>query len=274
MQAILLDPPQMYAALDNVAYVKVNLHKSKVMLLSMMAGFFLSIGVQAFVCVTAPTTTPALTVLGAVVFSFCLIAIVLCGAELFTGNCMMLMAVFQGHVPVLDVVIDLCLVWFFNFIGTMIFAVMMYGTGVNGYYTELTGNGIRLCAMAAYKTHLNAWEMFFRGIFANFCVCSAVLLGVSSKSAIGKQFGIAWPLVVFIVCGFEHSVANMYTFAEATLLACDVKNHGYYWLNLTLCSIGNVFGAAILAVIYWWSYLRVNPDPTDASPKVAPYGKA
>lgn len=274
MQAILLDPPQMYAALDNVAFVKTHLHKSKVMLLSLMAGFFLAVGAQAFICVTAPTTTPALTVLGAFVFSYCLIAIVHCGAELFTGNCLMLMAVFQGHIPLIDVLIEWGLVWSFNFLGTIFFAILMYGTGVNGYYTELTNNGLRLCAVAVYKANERPYEMFFRGVFANFCVCSAVLLGIASKSAIGKQFGIAWPLVVFIVCGFDHSIANMYTFAEATLLACDVKNHGYYWLNLALCSVGNIFGASILAGTYWFCYLRVNPDPNDASPKLAPYGKA
>ena len=114
-------------------------------------------------------------------------------------------------------------------------------TKVKGHGYSLVG--VRLCEIVNYKAGLHFDEMFFRGIFANFCVCVAVLIAYASRSPSGKIIGAIIPIMLFVVSGYEHSVANMALFAYSTMLDCpatkDINRaangsfaHERYWANL------------------------------------------
>ena len=259
MQSLVLDPPAIYSTVDKLAISKVKAEADwlKIFLLSFVAGAFIAVGVQTFISITANDGSPPTVTLGAVFFSTGLMSIILCGAELFTGNCLMMIAVFEGHVSFVSVLLEWSMVWFGNFVGCIAFAALNHGGGINKTVqgANLTPSGIGLCAIASKKAWLDPQEMFFRAWLANFCVCISVLIALSSKTVPGKVYGCIFPLTCFIVDGYEHSIANMYFFAAATMTNCDVQ-HSRYWVNIFIVTTGNFCGAMILAVVYWKCFLH------------------
>ena len=149
--------------------------------------------------------------------------------------------------------------YFTNFLGAIFGAALIYGGGNNGHAGDLTPSGHRLCAIAIKKTELEWYKIFFRGILANILVCLAVICAAASTTASGKILAIFFPISVFVAIGFEHSIANMYTFSMATMLNCDVGSHGWYWLNLLLSSVGNLVGATLIAISYWLVNIHGTP---------------
>ncbi len=264
MQSLVLHPPDIYDAVEKIAIGKVRSPKLKVSLLAFIAGTFVAIGAQTFVALTTYDQSPPYMILGGIFFSTALMGIILCGAELFTGNCLMMMAVFHGQCTLFEVLWEWVFVYCGNFIGIIAFAALNHGGGVNTMGGALTATGQRICSIASKKTHLAPEEQFFRAWLANFCVCTAVLMCMSSKSVAGKVYSCIFPVVCFVVNGYEHSIANMYFFAAATIAKCDVE-HAKYWQNLALVTVGNFCGATILSLVYWKVYLHV---PAPSPPEV------
>jgi formate/nitrite transporter len=265
MQSLVLDPPSLYQAIDKIALMKVSSPKLKVSILGFIAGCFVAIGAQTFIGVTAEEHTPPYLILGGAMFSTALMGIILCGSELFTGNCLMMMAVFEGHCSFLSVLWEWFFVYCGNLVGVIAFAALNHGGGINLAVdgSGLTVAGQRLCAVAVKKANLHPQEMFFRAWLANFCVCFAVLMAISSKSVAGKVYACIFPIACFVVDGYEHSIANMYFFSAAAMSRCPAM-HSRYWLNLLLVTLGNFFGATILSVVYWKCYLHRQSPALDS----------
>mmetsp|Transcript_67537 Transcript_67537/g.126172 ORF Transcript_67537/g.126172 Transcript_67537/m.126172 type:complete len:290 (-) Transcript_67537:87-956(-) len=256
-----LDPIQTAKAVETIGITKAHLSLPRMAVLSVLAGIYIGLGAEIYCLLTATTDgsspTGGMRFLGGFGFSVGLVMIAMAGAELFTGNCLLLIACFTKKISVKDVLIDWAMVWTFNFVGSIMCAGLLYATGINGYdSSDYTALGQRVCNVSVYKAHEKPHEMFFRGIAANMLVCLAVILAIASKSPSGKIMGIAMPIATFVALGFDHCIANMTFFSLATLLDCPVHNHGDYWLNLLLSTLGNTLGASLLAGSYFFTYMQ------------------
>lgn len=274
--SLILDPPLAAVALLTAGEKKSHLALQKMVILGTLAGFFVAFGNQiAAVVSTSGTIDPdplsgPQKYLAGIAFSVALIFIMVAGGELFTGNCLIIMAVLAEKVTLGEMLFDWFVIYFSNFLGTIIAAAIIFGGDTNGGYDfsnvtagdKLTAtSGWTVCKTAIAKANLSPHAMFFRAIPANMIVCLAVIMGTASKSASGKVLVVAPAIAAFAAAGYEHSIANMYTFSLATMLNCPVSSHGYYWLNLVLSSIGNIVGASILAFSYYAVYLMPTESP-------------
>lgn len=193
----------------NAAVNKANLKLSKMIALGILAGMFIALG--AAISNTAVHTIKdvglARTLAGAI-FPVGLMMIVFIGGELFTGNCLMIMAVINKRIKVSQMLRNLCVVFLSNFIGSFVIVLIInycgnldFTSGALGAYTIKVALG---------KVTLSPAKAVLSGNLCNILVCIAILMATACKDAIGKIFAIWFPIFAFVIGGFEHIVANMY----------------------------------------------------------------
>jgi formate/nitrite transporter len=188
---------------------------------------------------------PTLPKLGlAMVFPFALHFILLFGGELFTGNCMILaIGLWNRSIPVSRALINLLIVWIGNFLGCLTCAVLF------SYETELFAEEPYLSFvrdLAYTKTKGHSWiNIFLRAIPANTLVCMAVMLGFAARDSAGKIMALWFPVVMFVIPGFEHAVANMFFISNGLLYGSPITI-GWMFFNQSAAVLGNFIGGAIL----------------------------
>jgi formate transporter len=243
--------------------------------LGILAGAFIALGAVFSTTVATDSTLgfgPS-RLLAGVAFSLGLILVVIAGAELFTGNNLIVMAVASRRVTIAQLLRNWAIVYVGNLVGALSVAVMV----VAGDWWRLDDGGIGSSAVgiAAQKAALPFGTAFVRGILANALVCLAVWLATGGRSVVDKVFAIVPPIAAFVAAGFEHSVANMYFIPVGILLKnrasapeVDVSslNVGGFLHNLAATTLGNVVGGAVLVgLVYWFAYLRPEgPTPDSA----------
>lgn len=249
---------------------KTDFSVAKMFLLGILAGAFIAFGAEASSLAAHNITATGLQrlIMGCV-FPVGLIMVVLLGAELFTGNCMMTAALADRRIGVAGLLRNWIVVYLGNLIGALIVVALVNLTGQLGY----SENGLAVLTMkiAATKSSLSFGAAFAGGILCNILVCIAVLLALASRSVIGKIAGIWFPIMVFVLSGFEHSVANMY-YIPAGILAAT--NPAYaasaqaagidlscldimgFLSNLAPVTLGNIVGGAAIALVMWAVYAR------------------
>ena len=190
--------------------------------------------------------------LGASVFPVGLILIVLLGFELFTSNCLMTVSIAEKKISITKMLKILFTVWIFNLVGSVILAYITYQT------QTLSEPGIELLSsMAAHKIHTSAYDLILKGILCNVLVCGASLLGYISKDGISKMLGIWFPIMLFIVLGYDHVVANMLYLPLALMHGAEgVTLFGIIY-NFFFVTIGNFIGGGIVIGLSYW---YVNKD--------------
>jgi formate/nitrite transporter len=241
-------------------------------LLGILAGVFIGLGAMFCTLVTTDAGFGfGLTkLLGGVAFCLGLILVVVAGAELFTGNCLIVMSWISGRVSLARLLRNWGLVYFANLLGGLSLAGLMFYTyqwTFNGY-----GVGANALLIANAKVNLSFSSALARGILCNALVCLAIWLCFSARTVTGKILSILFPITAFVAAGFEHSIANMYFIPMGILLvsqpavlsAAGVTADGVVNLtwagfvgNLVPVTIGNIIGGAILVgAVYWLVYLR------------------
>ncbi len=201
-------------------------------------------------------------------FSVGLMLVVIAGAELFTGNNLMLSSAMAGKITFGNMSLRWTVVWIANFIGSLVLALMLYLSGL-----WKTGNGAlgaSALGIAYLKVSLSFLEVLVRGIGCNWLVCLAVWMALSARQTIGKIFAIFFPIMAFAAIGFEHVVANMYFIPAGIFLhnwagiaapaAYDPESLNwisFLWKNLVPATIGNIIGGGVfVGMSYWGAYLR------------------
>lgn len=217
---------------------------------SMVAGMFISFG--SFVSMTAGGLFTAggfgvPKFVAALLFSAALSLVIMAGCELFTGSHLYMgAAMFQKKVSVKDALVLWLVCFVGNLAGSLILCVLfelagcMANPDVAGYFA----------ALAVSKTALGVDVMIIRGILCNICVCLAVWCSVRMKSESGKLIMVIWCIMIFMLCGFEHSVANM-SIIGAVLIhggAEGVTLFGYV-KSLFFVSIGNMIGGVFFVAL-------------------------
>lgn len=263
---------------------KAELPLVGMLLLGILAGAYIAMGAQLSTIVTndlAPRIGDGLTrLVSGMVFSLGLVLVVVGGAELFTGNNLMVVGVLDRKVTVGQLLRNWCIVYIANFIGAMILVAIYYGTDLWAANGSMVG--AKAISTAITKTNLTWGEAFFRGIMCNWLVCLAVWLANAGRDAISKIVGIVLPITAFVASGFEHSIANMY-FIPMGIMIADQPSvlsvltgktaelvHTLTWTNFLVrnlipVTIGNIVGAGLfVGTFYWAVYLKPVTAPKAA----------
>ena len=249
-------PAQIAALVESAGVAKAALRWPQMLTLAMLAGAFIGFGAAAYTMVMTgvdPGFGPA-RLLGGLTFSLGLILVIVGGAELFTGNALMVMAAVDRRITLAALLRNWSIVYLGNLIGSIGLALAFWQTGL------LDGAmGETATRIATAKADLPTLQALFRGILCNALVCLAVWLTFAARSATGKILAIIWPISAFVLLGLEHSVANMYLFPQALAAGADIAAgamlHNLFWVTL-----GNIIGGAGgVALAYRFAYLPAPP---------------
>jgi formate transporter len=264
-------PPEVAHRAEAVGVTKGTRDVLSTILLGILAGVFIGLG--AMFC-TVVTTDSGLgfgltKLLGGLSFCLGLILVVMAGAELFTGNCLIVMSWISGRTSLAKLLRNWGLVYFANLLGALSLAGLMFYT----YQWTFSNYGVGANALliANAKVNLSFGSALARGILCNALVCLAIWLCFSARTVTGKILSILFPITAFVAAGFEHSIANMYFIPmgillagqPAVLTAAGVTADGMANLswagfvgNLVPVTIGNIIGGGILVgAVYWLAYL-------------------
>lgn len=268
-------PAEMATQAESLGVAKANMSFSKTIVLGMLAGAFIAFGAVFFTTITtASTMSFGLTkLLGGIGFSLGLILVIVGGAELFTGNNLIIMAWANKKVSTFQVLRNWALVYTGNFIGATFVAILMLYT--KQYQTASGMVGLNLLNIAKVKCEMDFTQAVASGILCNILVCLAVWLCFSSSSITGKIMSITFPVAAFVSSGFEHCIANMYFVPKAILLLYQhdpaltalMQQSGNHYDNITWTNfifhnlipvtLGNIIGGAVLVgLVYWFVYLK------------------
>ena len=273
-------PPEMAARAEEVGVRKVAMDATTTFTLAILAGAFIAVGgVFATTAMAGAGAAPwgALRVLAGVAFSVGLILVVVGGAELFTGNNLIVMAWASRRVSTGALLRNWLIVFAGNFVGAGSTAALVYLAG-----THRSGSGafgVTALAIAHAKVQLGFTEAIALGVLCNTLVCLAVWLTLSARTTADRVLAIVPPISAFVAAGFEHSVANMY-FVPLGLLITRLDPGfaaaagapepplgtltwgAFLGRNLLPVTIGNIVGGAVLVgLVYWFVYLRARPAP-------------
>ena len=266
-------PAEMAARVETVGVAKAHLDAATTFALAVLGGAFIALGANlATVLLTEHGLGyGASRVAGGVVFSLGLMLVLVGGAELFTGNSLMVMAWASGKVSTGRVLRNWLIVYAGNFTGALATAVGIY---LSRQWTfDAHQVGATAVTIALTKVHHGVLPAFVLGVFGNALVCLAVWLCVSARTTTDKILAIVPPITAFVAAGFEHSVANMYFIPLALFIRGDASVvdrlgqsagplaqltwAGFVLHNLVPVTLGNLVGGGVLvAAVYWFIYLR------------------
>lgn len=248
------------------AIAKGNMSVKAMLVMGFLAGVYIAFGGFMMTTVTQDATqftgVGISKLLGGLVFAVGLMLVIVGGAELFTGNCLMPIGVLSGCVPFGKVAKNWAVVYVANLIGSVFLAWMIYNTGLA---TGATGANALKIAVA--KVNIPFTAALLRGILCNWLVVMAVWMSFSAMDIIGKYICCLIPVSAFVAMGFEHSVANMYFIALGMFVKGDAATVELaaqapeklanltiagYWGNIIPVTIGNMIGGILfVAVLYY-----------------------
>lgn len=245
-------PSQMAALIETAGVAKARLPIGKMVVLAILAGVFIGFGAVSYLMVMGGTDMgfgPA-RLLGGMVFSLGLILVVVGGAELFTGNALMVMAVVDQKISLAALLRNWGVVYLGNLAGALGLAIAVWLAGM------LTGPLAETAIKVALaKSAGSALPWLVKGALCNALVCLAVWLSFSARDTTGKILAILWPISSFVLLGLEHSVANMFFLPLGWLAGADVAPSAAL-ANLFWVTLGNMLGGAGgVALAYRYAYL-------------------
>ncbi|WP_370136628.1 formate/nitrite transporter family protein [Bradyrhizobium sp. USDA 313] len=270
---------------EHVGVEKTRLDTPSLLALSVLAGAFIAFGSIFSIVVTAGAEGVVpygiTRLLGGIVFSLGLILVIVGGAELFTGNNLMVMACASGRVTVGELLRAWSLVYVGNFLGAVGLAALIFLAA--GYNHGGGAVGAAALASAEAKASLSELQGLIHGILANILVCLATWLCYSARTTTDKILAIIFPIAAFSAAGFEHSIANMFLLSFALFTKFGAPSDFWAQLgrtpsafphlsliatsnNLLWVTLGNMIGGMLVGVTYWFIYLRTarmksRPEP-------------
>ena len=238
-----------------LAHTKLSQPALKRLVYSVLAGMFVSFGALFFAIVSSDTqlSFAISKLLGGMSFCLGLILIVTCGAELFTGDMLMVNAVLKKQSSLKKTLLLWAQVWFGNMLG----AFLALGLILAAHIPDLNGGAVAqsFITIASAKTSLDIPTLFFRGILCNLFVCLAVWVSYGARSTVDKIVGVLFPITAFVVCGFEHCIANMFFLPTGFIVALQDQTVSIEFLgiinNLLWVTAGNIVGGAVFVGAFY-----------------------
>ena len=258
-------PAEIKQAVEKVGVKKANLPFLASFMLAIVAGGGVGFGALYYTIVASDPTLSFATVrvLGGFVFTLGLALVLVGGAELFTGNNLIIMAWASRNVSTLTMLRNWVIVWFGNLVGALGLIVLVYFS----HHLDMNDGRIGLSVLntAAGKIRPDFVTLFFKGVLCNVLVCAAVWLAYAGRSVTDKMMAVMLPVSAFIAAGFEHCVANMYFLPLAWLLVQaghaptdfdpSLITLSGIMHNLIPVTLGNIVGGAgFVGATYWAIY--------------------
>lgn len=254
-----LTPAQIESKVESAAIGKATMPKLKLSVLAMFAGAFVALGAAFFTVVMGDASLgfAVQRLLGGLVFCLGLELVLLCGAELFTGNALMVLGKASGKIGWRGIVYNWAMVWLGNFAGALLMVALVFGSNLQGLNGGSVGD--TMVALAVGKI-APAWgTLFCKGVLCNMLVCLAVWIGFGARTTVDKVIGVILPVSAFVVMGFEHCVANMFFlpmglaakaagFGTAVAGADALTVNGMLY-NLSAATLGNIVGGVLIVVV-------------------------
>lgn len=256
MEKHMLNPNEIVKATINAAINKAKLSSLQMILLGIFAGVFIGFGAHANITVTQTLGSFDVGVakfMGAAVFPVGLMLVLIAGAELFTGNNLMTLALMDRKITVSKLLKNWSLVYIGNFLGSILLAYVIVKSGLYKDGSDIASKAINL---SEAKVNLSTQAAVLRAILCNIIVVLAVWLSSASNNVIGKLFAIWFPIMLFVLSGFEHSVANMFFVPIGKFLGANITWSQIWIDNLIPVTIGNIIGGAIIIPgVYYLIYV-------------------
>lgn len=272
----LLSPAEIAEFTVGVGVKKASLKWWKQFVLGIMAGMFIALAGNASSVAGYGISSAGLSkTLSGALFAAGLLMVLFAGAELFTGNCLMTMAVAEKKIRTSAMLKNWFFVYLGNLVGGVLYTFLMSNT------TQMNMGGGQLGAYAinaAYgKCTMEFMPAFIMGIFCNVLVCIAVWVSYSTKNVAGKILAMFFPIWIFVASGYEHCVANMYFIPmgifekdNATAVAAAMDKYGltadqissvnwqnFFVTNLIPVTLGNILGGGVVVgLVYWLVYVK------------------
>lgn len=270
MEKRLLTPKEIAQATIDAGAGKAKLSVIHMIILGIFAGAFIGFGAQGAIIIGQTYASIDLGMskfIFAAAFPVGLMLVVICGGELFTGNNLMVLGCLNCNYKVRDLLRNWAVVYFSNFAGSVILALLVANSDL------MTGAAAeKAIAIANAKVAIPFGAAVIRGILCNILVVLAVWMATGSRDIISKIFSCWFPIMLFVLCGYEHSVANMY-FAPLGMFIGAPITWGQIWMkNLIPVTIGNIIGGAVIVPLSYYNvYIRtakVSSDAEDGPEKV------
>lgn len=277
-------PPEIAGKAEQAGVVKGCMPFVPLFVLSILAGAFIALGALFYTTVVSGNGYNGAIVLpvgivrtlGGLAFSLGLVLVVVGGAELFTGNALMAMAVASGKLPLSKLLRNWAIVYAGNFIGAVATAVLLFYSEQYTFFGHQIG--VTALKVGQAKCNLDFVPALILGIYCNALVCLAVWLCLSCRTTTDKVLATLLPISAFVAAGFEHCVANMYFVPIALFIKTDAEFMrsaaldglsfsdlswaNFIVRNLIPVTLGNIVGGSFfVGIVYWLVYCRQNPKP-------------
>ena len=260
-----LTPAETEQKLEAVGMAKAAMPLVRSIPLGLLAGIFIGMGGMMLGLVLSDATMPfiAQRLLGGLSFCVGLVLVLLAGAELFTGNNLIIAAVLSGKVSWPSFIGNLVLIWVTNLIGSLIAVAVVFFANTGA----MNGGAVAdaYINLAAAKVSIPPLTLFFKAILCNFLVCLAVWMAFAGRTFVDKFLAVIFPITAFVAAGAEHSVANMFflpmgwaqaaagnAVGDAAIAAADKLGMVPLLYNLGMVTIGNMVGGIILVGVMYW----------------------
>jgi formate transporter len=260
-------PNEIHEAIEKVGIKKANMPFLPCFMLAAVAGGGIGLGALYYTIVASDgdMSFAAVRVLGGLVFSLGLVIVLVGGAELFTGNNLIVMAWASGKISTREVIRNWLIVYCGNLVGALGLVILV----LLSHHPDMNGGRIGLSVLntAVGKISPDVVTLFFKGVLCNLLVCLAVWLAYAGRSVTDKIVGLILPVSAFVAAGFEHCIANMYFLPLAWLLveigkvpagfdASAVTIAGIVH-NLIPVTLGNIVGGSgFVGFVYWVIYRK------------------
>lgn len=257
-----LSPPEIKDYCTEVGIKKCRNKAVQLVILGIFAGMFIALGAAGanMAIHSLPASLGGIKkLIAGAIFPVGLMLVIIAGGELFTGNNLITVALLEKKVTSKEMLNNWFFVYLGNFLGSVFIAWMIYESGLFSTSQGLLGDFHVKLAVA--KTSLTFSQAFIRGILCNILVALAVWLSFAAKRIVDKIAAIWFPIMLFIVGGYEHCIANMYYIPAGMLAAgSEGANMGLTWgtfiiNNLIPVTLGNIVGGGIIiGALYWYVY--------------------
>ncbi|SCG83941.1 putative formate transporter [Proteiniborus sp. DW1] len=254
MEKRYLAPSEVAQAIIHSAETKASLSVTRMLILGIMAGMLIGFGAFANILITQTISNIDVGLskfLGALVFPAGLMLVIFSGSELFTGNNLMTMALLDEKITFIKMIKNWFFVYLGNFIGSVILAYIVYNSGLVSENVLSTTQNIGLA-----KISLSFQTAFLRGFLCNILVVLAVWSASSAIDIGSRVLSIWFPVMLFVLSGFEHSVANMFYLPLAIFSGLPTSWKDIWISNLIPVTLGNVAsGGVFIPLVYYITYI-------------------
>ncbi|HHV46722.1 MAG TPA: formate/nitrite transporter family protein [Tissierellia bacterium] len=269
MTKAFLSPAEITETTINNGIDKANRSFLSLLMLSILAGIYIGFGAHAYFTITQAAGSLNAGIakfLGGAVFPIGLLLVAVAGGELFTGNCLMTMSLMDRKISAAGLLRNWIIVYIGNFIGSIILAKALVFSNAYAPGSLIADTAF---SVATSKISQSAPQILVKGILANMLVCLAVWLACGAQDIGSKVVAIWFPVMTFVMVGFEHSIANMFFLPVAKFAGLEITWSQIWFNNIIPSTIGNIIGGGIIIpIMYYLAYRKPKANITAKTAKL------